>query len=484
MSEVIQIRNATLYVGDVLSVLRTLPSDSVHCCVTSPPYWGLRAYGTEPQVWGGDEACEHEFVDASRKHPLDRGGQYGGEKQYSNVGTTNCETGINAAFCRLCSAWRGELGSEPTIDLFVSHLVEVFREVRRVLHPSGVCWVNLGDSYAAQRGATSMPAETLAGGVGGKGDESAKRGRGDVAISRRNASAVGLKHKDLCLVPWRFVLAAQADGWWVRDCIVWHKPAPMPESVRDRCTKAWEPIFMLTKAANYYWDAEAVKEASDESSGWAKQRANGFDTWLYNDTPERIAQTGQEIRGSTFGAGGRNLRNVWKLTTEPEPAAHFACFPSGLPERCIKAGTSEKGCCPKCLKPWERVVERGESDYSKRGKHLGKDFGRNDSTPGGDGHTRTANGVVPSLKAAPVLSTLWRPSCTCGLDQIPCTVLDPFAGSGTTLKVAEQLGRRSIGIELSATYAHDIAVPKIRLALTDRSDNPALKPLKGQKTLL
>ena len=205
--------------GDVIDGLRTLPDASVHCCVTSPPYWGLRDYGHD-----------------------------------------------------------GQIGLEPTPEAYVARMVEVFREVRRVLREDGTLWLNLGDSYAAQRSGNAMPAETLAGGCGGKVvDGRGNRGRADVELdavdgrarratgsgpSHRDAAAIGLKHKDLVGIPWRVAFALQADGWWLRQDIIWHKPNPMPESVRDRCTKAHEYVFLLTKSQRYYYDAQAVSEAA------------------------------------------------------------------------------------------------------------------------------------------------------------------------------------------------------------------------------
>ena len=190
-----------IHIGDVMDVLPTLLAESVNCVVTSPPYWGLRDYGTE-----------------------------------------------------------GQLGLEATPEEYVANIVRVFAEVRRVLRDDGTLWLNLGDSYAADRGGTYMPAETLAGGVSGQGDESTMRGRGDKedGNARRNCKRYGLKHKDLVGIPWRVAFALQTDGWYLRSDIIWSKPNPMPESVTDRPTKAHEYVFLLTKAARYFYDAEAI----------------------------------------------------------------------------------------------------------------------------------------------------------------------------------------------------------------------------------
>jgi len=247
-------------------------------CVTSPPYFGLRDYG----------------------HPE-------------------------------------QIGLEQTPDEYVAKMVEVFRCVRDVLADDGTLWLNIGDSYAAQRGGTHMPAQTVAGGVSGKGDERAFRGMGDEkrGAAHRNASAIGLKHKDLIGIPWMLAFALRADGWYLRQDIIWHKPNPMPESVRDRCTKAHEYIFLLSKSERYYFDAEAVAEPVAAS------------------TVERLSQAtlaqqigSSRVPGKTNGnmkAVGdtekRNRRSVWTVTTRPYKGAHFATFPPALIEPCILSGS-------------------------------------------------------------------------------------------------------------------------------------------------
>lgn len=236
---------------------------------------------------------------------------------------------------------RAEIGLEDTPEAFVARLVEVFREVRRVLRDDGTLWLNLGDSYAAQRGGTHQPAETLAGGKGGKAADGSRvnRDRHDGYNPTRNASAIGLKHKDLIGIPWRVAFALQADGWYLRQDIIWHKPNPMPESVRDRCTKAHEYVFLLSKGPRYYFDSEAIKEPVAESS--VARLAQ----------PTLAQQAGSaRVPGKTNGnmkAVGngetRNRRSVWTVTTKPFKGAHFATFPPDLIQPCILAGCPEGG---------------------------------------------------------------------------------------------------------------------------------------------
>lgn len=237
--------------GDCLQTLKTLPDQSVHCCVTGPPYFGLRDYG--------------------------HGGQ---------------------------------IGLEQTPDEFVRKLVEVFREVRRVLRDDGTLWMNLGDSYAAERGGTHQPAETLAGGVGGKTLDGARvnRGRADSYNPSRNAKAIGLKHKDLIGIPWRVAFALQADGWFLRQDIIWFKPNPMPESVADRCTKAHEYIFLLAKSERYYYNQQVLREPC-----------------------------------VTDAFSLRNKRSVWTVTTKSPGVDHHATYPMDLITPCILAGCPEGG---------------------------------------------------------------------------------------------------------------------------------------------
>lgn len=360
--------------GDCLEQLRTLPDSSVHCCVTSPPYWGLRDYG---------------------------------------VG--------------------GQLGLEKTPEEYVTKMVNVFREVRRVLREDGTCFVNLGDSYAGHNAPGWRD-----GNEEKNGGASNKNGVGFIT---------GLKPKDLCGIPWRVAFALQADGWWLRQDIIWHKPNPMPESVTDRCTKAHEYIFLLTKSARYFYDAEAVKEAISGDAHAGRNDGELAPKWNNDDCSgfnNRAGTWKQSYLPST-----RNKRSVWTVNSQPYPEAHFATYPEDLIKPCILAGTSARGCCPKCGAPWERVVES--------------------NNPPNDGVTKSryqegmaANRLAMKRQAARergeefvnrAVTTGWQPTCECGETTTqPCTVLDPFGGSGTTGKVALELGRNAVLIELNPDY--------------------------------
>ena len=261
--------NVKILIGDCRDVLRTLPDASVQCCVTSPPYFGLRDYGVA-----------------------------------------------------------GQIGLEPTPDDFVAEMVAVFRDVRRVLRDDGTLWLNLGDSYAS-----------TVKGSGGAGKSRLGPNRdlqniGHQKFEPRRFDMQGLKPKDLIGIPWRVAFALQADGWYLRSDIIWHKPNPMPESVTDRPTSAHEHIFLLAKSARYFYDAEAVREA------------NSNPDLAECITPRKDRSGNGEWQPGTGGRmgsvrDGRNLRNVWTVATKPFSGAHFATFPPALIEPCVKAG------CPK-----------------------------------------------------------------------------------------------------------------------------------------
>lgn len=323
------------------------------------------------------------------------------------------------------------LGLEPDVFAFTAHLVHVFRLVREALRDDGCCWVNMGDSFAGQAG-------------GAQGEHGQRAGRTFTARSSGKASP-GLKPKDLVMQPHRLALALQADGWYVRSAIVWakglsfcpsHSGSVKPESCRDRPTKAHEMVFLLTKRPRYFYDQEAVREA------------HGSD-WLSTRHPYSVKGNGDRNDGGqppqTANEAGRNLRDVWCINPEPTAEAHFATWPSALVAPMIRAGTSERGCCATCGAPWERVVERGADE---RAQPIGERTMRWNAGPGNAPKKDGSFG-----NGRPVVSAGWRASCDHGDDPVPCTVLDPFTGSGTTGRVALSLGRRFVGCELNPAYA-------------------------------
>ncbi len=358
----------------------------------------------------------------------------------------------------------GQLKLEETTEAYISNMVLVFREVWRVLRDDGTLWLNLGDSYSGVAG-------NARGEGAGDGQERVKS-MGFGAFPKRKDLEGGLKHKDLAGIPWRVAFALQADGWYLRQDIIWHKPNPMPESVTDRCTKAHEYIFLLTKAGKYFYDSEAVKErgvmVAGDSAGSTQRDTQethglGGGNSGINLAKQKLATELQEKGYST-----RNKRSVWTVTTKPFKGAHFATFPPDLIEPCILAGTSENGQCPKCGKSWKRIMEKiGVSTYEKMGgKNGGYKKMREESMRRGEtgvGDTRDSNGNIVWYEATPKKFVGWQPDCVCGLDPIASVVLDPFSGAGTTGLVAVQHGRRYIGIELNPDYL-EMSRKRIQLA--------------------
>lgn len=392
-----------ILVGDVLEQLATLDSESVQCCVTSPPYWGLRDYGTG--TWeGGDESCDHKGMPLASS-----------SSSLAGYSSENVKVRTNSVpfrdTCGKCGAVRidRQIGLEKSPGEFIDKLVAVFREVRRVLRRDGIAWCNIGDSYAAQRGGTCMPAETLAGGVGGKSeyaDPLRGRQRHGGYQAHRNASSVGLKHKDMCLIPERLIIALQEDGWYVRDKICWAKKSPMPESCTDRCTKSWEPIFMLTKSARYYFDQEAVREQAE----YGFSTEIGAKIWNRSGVPSEVENRPDGSTTIPGNGGTRNMRNVWHLGPDPFPEAHFATFVQEIPRRAILCATSERGCCAKCGAPWRRKTNKTKL-RRERPNELTK---RNGAEGTGNHCANTVAGVA--------VETLgWEPGCQCNAKNLVCT---------------------------------------------------------------
>lgn len=434
-----------IYCGDARKVLSEMPGEFVQCVTTSPPFWGLRKYSGEQETIWGDNHCQHEWIETNCPTKVGKQGMTETDKWPSVVVDSRPKPSNT---CSLCGAWKGALGLEPTPEMYVSHIVEIFREGRRVLRKDGVAFLNIGDSYATHASKRS-----------GQFGADIKAGFDDVFTQRKTpARDYGLKEKDLCLIPFRLAIALQSDGWWLRSVIIWSKNNPMPESVTDRPTESHEYILMLTKSARYYWDAEAVREPSEclnqdsvsyrvsGKSDSRKKRINGIKpAFGYNGFWQP-------------NSGGRNIRTVWEFPTQPFPTFkvdgkkidHFAVFPEKLPELCILAATPEVGSCSKCGAPWVRAIEvsRPENydpscvDEKIRDGWGGKQFSSN----------RPLRKIFEDSLNTTRQTLGWQPSCSCNAGKAPSVVLDLFCGAGTTPKVAKELGRRFVGIDISEEY--------------------------------
>lgn len=435
----------TLYQGDCLEVLRQLPDASVHCCVTSPPFYGLRDYGTG--TWdGGNPDCDHLV----RTDPKIESSTLGGGKN-----TTGHQREGFKGSCPRCGAIRvdKQIGLEQTPDEYVSKLVEVFREVHRVLRDDATLWLNLGDSYNNRNVSRQSSHQ---GGLGFDSDDLQKSWSELKAEGRTRMSIEDgdMKEKNLVGIPWMVAFALRADGWYLRSDIIWHKPNPMPESVRDRPTKSHEYIFLLSKSSRYFFDQDAVREPHSSTrwggttitqppdTKYAEATASGF-----AGAAEALSRPGREW--NAYPEGGRNIRSVWEIATQPYAQAHFATFPQALPSRCIKAGTSEHGVCSECGSPWKRETNVESKDVARHEDGHGAHCPPSHHV----GQTPHRVGGFESVST----TTGWSPSCLCNASIVPATVLDIFAGAGTTNLVARSLGRRSIGIELNSDYVNLIA---------------------------
>jgi DNA modification methylase len=499
-------KQSTTHIGHVLDVMRTLPDRSAQCVATSPPYFGLRDYGLDPVIWepvvyapmpglpptpfpahATPEAfatCAHDWDDWHEMPDVREDAVHGKtrttDRFYGDATRRfdgNHQKHAHGQFCCRCGAWRGCLGLEGEPNLYIGHLVQVFREARRVLAEDGVLWLNLGDSYARNGGTAAKPPTSAI-------IESTRSALTQIG-ARKQRTPGGLKPKDLVGIPWRAALALQADGWYLRSDIVWAKGAsfagswhgnPMPESVTDRPSRAHEIVFLLTKSLRYFYDHHAVKEPAVNT---AVSKATGFAPRAGDKRsaapPHQTVGTHREGRALHDDPRPlRNLRDVWAVTTRPYPGAHFAVWPDALVRPMILSGTSEAGHCPACGKRWVRTIERTQepnptfkgSSFS-RGKTGQRDGG--DRTQPGDRY----RSIAGSFAAA----------CTCGTPPVPDVVLDMFGGSGTTAAVARSLARHAVLIDASPAYAAlqtdriDKAVakarngsPSMRLPLTDGKD--------------
>jgi DNA modification methylase len=365
--------------------LLPLPNKSVHMIATSPPYWGLRSYAT------GDN--KHAELGAEKVHDC---GAWARRTIIGYRAAPEFEEDGDGNMMIVGSLPEPIYGppEKPCGACYVCNMRTWAAEMWRVLRDDGVMFLNLGDSYAAQGGGC-WPAPTNTGNKAAGGSHRVN-----------NRPLPGLKPKDLVGIPWRVALALQADGWYLRSDVIWAKPNPMPESVTDRPTKAHEYVFLLTKSPRYFWDGEAVRENfADERMG-----NPGAPSPKSAKIPGQSAHTiGSKVWDRGKINGGRNLRSVWTIATAPYAGSHFATWPPALVERMVKAGTSERGVCPECGKPWGRVVEKGEAVNAPRNPNDVQPY------PAGSGYNN-GNGATTLHKVREVKTVEWRPTCTCNQD--------------------------------------------------------------------
>lgn len=422
--------------GHALEKLRKLPAKSVHMCVTSPPYYKQRRYGGVDCIWETawngeyDLPHDHEWTagvvttESSGGSPSQREG-----KSRMNGSARK----VKYMTCHICGAWMGELGWEPNVEMYINHLMQIFKEVHRVLRDDGLCFVNITDTY---------------------------------------------HRKVRYCVPERFVLAMEAKwiaGWLPVQDLIWYKRNPMIESVRNRCTKAHEYIYIFSKTRNYFFDNEAIKEdiVEYERARRLREKKQGLKTKFNLRADDKTGLTNQSDTGAVRNVearqqlaeyGKRNKRSVWEVNNIPFDGDHYATFSAEIPMLCIQAGTSEHGCCPVCKAPYKRIL-KPSADYEEV---LGEGYHDHSEDDGKGMMQARKRNTQNKMRDAGVLSaeyktTGWKPSCDCESKakmqsdyifyteewkrRIPATVLDPFAGAGTTGLQASKLGRNFILIE-------------------------------------
>jgi DNA modification methylase len=497
-----------------------LKDNSIHFAITSPPYWSLRLYSSlDPEIWGGDPGCRHVW---GSQLPPKKGGQVNQSKWSGNTAVTDGNRAKSGAFCQYCGAWRGLLGNEPDPFLFVDHLVEVFREVKRVLHPKGTLIINMGDTWMGSGGAhTHDHANPGISQSASRGGYRADKGRGTVK------KHPNLKPKDKALIPQRLAIALQEDGWWVRQDWEWVKSNGLPNSATDRPTFSHEYMIMCSKSERYYWDYVASMLPTSPKSIARETRGLSADHKMINGAPmqaphsflaEREANPNRKppplrryrttdpffdslddmiatyevylnhlkacrSEGLLIDEAGKVLGSI--SSTNQFEGSHFATYPDRLIRPLIAAGCPQK-VCSECGDPWVRQVEstpatskpcpKTDAIYQAQGGAGEKKSGTIGMSGSGriDGTTETT-GCLPQCAC---------PSTSSGCTNAPSTpgiVLDPFIGSGTTVRVAKSLGLRAIGLDMSAEYLSRYAAPLAENIVTEASLEQA-RSKKKKKT--
>ena len=457
-------------VGDVRKVIRKIPDNSIQCVVTSPPYFNLRDYETDPLIWGGEPDCDHDWGDEKIKKNTPQRDHDGPNSFGDTRGQEPWREGTElkasqGRFCSKCDAWLGSLGNEPSIDMYVDHIVSISKEFHRVLRDDGVYWLNLGDSYDDNNSLVGMPWL--------------------VAFALKDSG-------------WD-VKSEVIEGWELSDEIIWEKPNPTPESTTNRPARSHENIFMLTKSRTaQYWvnfrkekgsrtkpdpdyiyihrkTEEEREDPPRDMENWKRRNLwsghkHYFDMdavrepFKSDDTSPRKTGTipnstrtdrhqGREFFGNP---SGRNVRTVWKFPVAKFPGTHFAVFPPELPRKCILSSSSHQAC-PHCGAPWVRKIEREEEyrsysamagNFDNQGKWKAEKAPKKSMYVNEDRDIRW--GPVSITRTVG-----WIPTCDCPNNDGSgrSLVLDPFGGSGTTGVVAYNLGRDCILIDLKREYA-------------------------------
>lgn len=408
---------AVVLVGCVLTRLRGLADASVHCIATSPPYLDARDYKVPPTAW--PEVTYRPRFDLP-------------------------EVTVPAMTC--C------LGHEATLLAYVGHLVLVARELHRVLRTDGVFWLNLGAGYSSGTTAPRKPTTT-------QGPHVPASWKGRCHGPRVTG---GLPAKQLIRAPSAVCDALQAEGWFVRNEVVWYKRNAKPDSATDRCSPAHESLFLLTRSPRYFFDAHAI---STPSKGPSRNRARKFG--------DDRGDPGDHHGAGVPWSGDLALpRDVWDVPVGRFKGGHFATFPPELVEKCVRAGASEVGCCPSCGAPWRRLLTKSDPISTRGGRRKHADLYRRQG----------ATGALATGKYFARVHVGWERTCACAHARpSPCVVLDPFAGSGTTLGVADALGHIGVGVDAQPDYVEELMPTRIAEVVARLRRGAVARPRKSRQ---
>ena len=399
--------------GNALKVLKTLPDNSIDCSFSSPPYWNLRNYETDGEIWDEDENCEHDWSKETKREL----NLIPGNAEFKRPWREQA-TGIvsNGSFCKKCKSWRGELGMEPTVDLFIKHLVNIFTEVMRVLKPSGSCFVNLGDTYMNNSSYYTR----------------GRQGYGKDKIGMVYKKDNTIKQKSLCLIPYRFAIEMIERGFIIRNIINWRKPNALPSGVNDRFTVDSEPIFFITKEPTYYFKQQ-FEPYTNKLERWGGEQLKVKDKSLLDEGNEQETYRDRSLRPNAMG---KNKRTTWDINVRGFSQAHFATFNEKLVKPILDAACP-KYVCKKCGKPREEIIEYDKIQTRPGNYTKYPDEMRSDTL-------KKRQISIPKVKGLT--------DCGCGVGFEPGIILDPFIGSGTVGMVAKANQKNFIGIELNPTY--------------------------------
>ena len=385
-----------IYVGDVFDVLKTFPDECVNMVMTSPPYWALRNYKTNYQIWGGDKNCEHVWKVHVQKPRGGKGSETANVGANKNDEANRRDVDTETDFCVKCGAWRGELGLEPTVDLYIKHLCDIFDEVKRVVRMDGSIYVNIGDTYGTKSGSGFINDN-----LNPQNEETVGETTG-INLANELRGTTPEMHKNLCNIPAKFSIEMQNRGWTLRNEIIWHKPNCMPSSAKDRFTVDFEKIYFFTKNKKYYFKPQ-YDPYTKPIDRWGGEDVKAYEGKYEAEEEIGYPERERKLRPNPLG---KNKRTTWYINTKPYKGAHFATYPLDICKTPINASCPEEQCvncgAPKILSP--------------------------DKTE--------------------LIS-----NCDCNAEFEPGVVLDIFMGSGTTAIEALTQNKRYVGVDLNSEYS-------------------------------